>query len=163
MHAAAAPFGKLLVATDFSRHSTEAVQIAAGLSRLCAAPLTVLTVYETLVVPSVPEGEEPQRPTIMVAAYDHTVHLLHQAAQQARDTGAVAVEPVILQGAPFTEIMAHARDGAFDLLVLGTHGRTGLRHLLLGSVAERLVRRAPCAVLTVRLPVGVTSTTEVPP
>lgn len=159
----AMPFHKILVATDFSRHSVEAVKVAAALSRLSAAPLTILTVYETLVVPSVPEGGPLPPPTIMVAAYDHTVHLLAQAVEQARAAGAVAVESVILQGAPFTEIMARARDGGHDLIVMGTHGRTGLRHFLLGSVAERVVRRAPCAVLTVRLPAGVTSTSEVPP
>lgn len=159
----APPFRKLLVATDFSRHSVEALQVAAALSRLCEAPLTILTVYETLVVPTVPEGGPLPPPTIMVAAYDHTVHLLEQAVVQAKAAGAVAVESVILQGAPFTEIMARARDGAYDLIVMGTHGRTGLRHFLLGSVAERVVRRATCAVLTVRLPPGTMTTTEVPP
>jgi nucleotide-binding universal stress UspA family protein len=47
-------------------------------------------------------------------------------------------------------ILDAARDGGFDLVVMGTHGRTGLSHLVLGSVAERVLRRAPCPVLTVR-------------
>lgn len=157
-----APFRKILVATDFSRHSVEAVTTAAALSRQCDAPLTVLTVYETLVVPSVPEGEPVPPPRIMVAAYEHTAHLLEQAVAQARAAGAVHVEGIILQGAPFTEILACARTGGHDLIVVGTHGRTGLRHFLLGSVAERVVRRAHCAVLAVRLPAGTVTTTEVP-
>jgi hypothetical protein len=52
-----------------------------------------------------------------------------------------------------TEIVHLARDEAFDLIVMGTHGRTGVRHLLMGSVAERIMRRAPCPVLTVKQPV----------
>jgi nucleotide-binding universal stress UspA family protein len=53
-------------------------------------------------------------------------------------------------GDPATTIVEHAASGGYDLLVLGTHGRTGLSHALMGSVAEKVVRRAPCAVLTVR-------------
>jgi universal stress protein A len=53
-------------------------------------------------------------------------------------------------GDPATTIVEHAANGGYDLLVLGTHGRTGLSHALMGSVAEKVVRRAPCAVLTVR-------------
>jgi len=53
-------------------------------------------------------------------------------------------------GDPATTIVEHASSGGYDLLVLGTHGRTGLSHALMGSVAEKVVRRAPCAVLTVR-------------
>jgi nucleotide-binding universal stress UspA family protein len=55
-------------------------------------------------------------------------------------------------GAPFLEIIHAARTEAVDLIVLGTHGRTGLAHVLLGSVAERVVQKAGCAVLTVRHP-----------
>jgi|JI10StandDraft_1071094.scaffolds.fasta_scaffold07173_3 nucleotide-binding universal stress UspA family protein len=147
-----APFHKILVSTDFSNYSVEAVAVAAGLSRLCQAPLTVMTVYETLVVPSVPEGEVIPTPKVMVAAYERTRELVHHAAEQARVAGAFAVDAQVLQGSPFTEIVTRAREGDYDLIVLGTHGRTGLKHFLLGSVAERVVRRAPCAVLTVRLP-----------
>lgn len=144
------PFRRILVPTDFSKHSEEAVRVAAGLSRLCAAPLTVMTVYETLVVP-VPEDGVLPTPKVMVGAYEHTCQQLAHVAEQARAEGAVAVESVVLQGAPFIEIMARAHDGDYDLIVMGTHGRTGLKHLVLGSVAEHVVRRAPCAVLTIRL------------
>ena len=147
-----APFHKILVSTDFSRHSVEAVAVAAGPSRLCQAPLTVMTVYETLVVPSVPEGEALPAPKVMVAAYERTLEHVHHAAEQARVAGAFAVDAQVLQGSPFTEIVTRAREGEYDLIVLGTHGRTGLKHFLLSSVAERVVRRAPCAELTVRLP-----------
>ena len=54
------------------------------------------------------------------------------------------------QGPPFLEIIRYAKENEIDLIVLGTHGRTGLAHVLLGSVAEKVVRKASCPVLTVR-------------
>ena len=56
------------------------------------------------------------------------------------------------RGAPFLEIIRYAKENDVDLIVLGTHGRSGLAHVLLGSVAERVVRKSPCPVLTVRHP-----------
>ncbi|MFQ5429454.1 MAG: universal stress protein [Phycisphaerae bacterium] len=58
----------------------------------------------------------------------------------------------VLVGRPFTEIIRYARDKQIGLIVIGTHGRGGLKHVLLGSVAERVVRKAPCPVLTIRDP-----------
>jgi nucleotide-binding universal stress UspA family protein len=60
------------------------------------------------------------------------------------------LERAIEMGIPFVEIVRHARKKNIDLIVIGTHGRTGLDHMLLGSVAEKVVRKAPCPVLTVR-------------
>jgi nucleotide-binding universal stress UspA family protein len=58
--------------------------------------------------------------------------------------------PIVKVGDPLRQVVAYARDEAMDLIVLGTHGRSGVAHLFLGSVAERVVRTAPCPVLTVR-------------
>ncbi len=63
-------------------------------------------------------------------------------------------EVVMVHGQPWQEIIDIARKHKATLIVMGTHGRTGLQHLLLGSVAERVVRHAPCSVLTVREPVA---------
>jgi nucleotide-binding universal stress UspA family protein len=60
------------------------------------------------------------------------------------------VETTILFGVPFVEIIKAARDKDIDLIVIGTHGRTGLAHMLIGSVAEKVVRKAPCPVLSVK-------------
>lgn len=66
--------------------------------------------------------------------------------------GRVAVEAVVVQGVPFVEIIKASKDYIIDLIVLGTHGRTGLSHAIMGSVAEKVVRKAPCPVLTIKNP-----------
>ncbi|MFN3530915.1 MAG: universal stress protein [Candidatus Brocadia sp.] len=66
--------------------------------------------------------------------------------------GRIPVEAIIIQGVPFAEIIKASRDYKIDLIVLGTHGRTGLSHAIMGSVAEKVVRKAPCPVLTIRHP-----------
>ncbi len=60
---------------------------------------------------------------------------------------------VISFGVQFVEIIRAARDYDVDLIVMGTHGRTGVSHILIGSVTEKVVRKAPCAVLTVKMPI----------
>jgi nucleotide-binding universal stress UspA family protein len=64
----------------------------------------------------------------------------------------VEVETAISQGTPFLEILKFAKDKEIDLIVIATHGRTGLRHVLFGSVAEKVVRKSPCPVLSIRHP-----------
>lgn len=64
----------------------------------------------------------------------------------------ISVEAIIIQGVPFAEIIRTAKECKIDLIVLGTHGRTGLSHAIMGSVAEKVVRKAPCPVLTIRHP-----------
>ena len=58
----------------------------------------------------------------------------------------------VVKGIPFVEIIKAAKDNQVDLIVMGTHGKTGLEHILIGSVAERVIQRSPCPVLSVRLP-----------
>ena len=62
----------------------------------------------------------------------------------------IPAKKVIRTGAAFVEIIDYARSESMDLIIIGTHGRTGLEHILIGSVAERVIRKAPCPVLTVR-------------
>ena len=66
--------------------------------------------------------------------------------------GKIPVEAIVLQGVPFVEIIKASKEYNINLIVLGTHGRTGLSHAIMGSVAEKVVRKAPCPVLTVRHP-----------
>ena len=64
----------------------------------------------------------------------------------------VGLRTVVESGHPYATILQWASEGAYDLIVMGTHGRSGLPHVLLGSIAEKIVRHAPCPVLTVRCP-----------
>jgi nucleotide-binding universal stress UspA family protein len=77
-------------------------------------------------------------------------HLEEWRLEAERLVGAARVTAEKGVGEPAAEIVSFAKDRAVDLLVLGTHGRTGLEHALMGSIAERVVRRARCPVLTVR-------------
>ncbi|MBM2833047.1 MAG: hypothetical protein HW406_208 [Candidatus Brocadiaceae bacterium] len=67
-------------------------------------------------------------------------------------TDVLEVETIVVKGVPFNEIINAATEISVDLIVIGTHGRTGIPHVMLGSVAEKVVRTAPCPVLTVRMP-----------
>ena len=64
-------------------------------------------------------------------------------------SGKTPVERTVLEGYPFVEILGYAKENNIDMIVMGTHGHTGLAQMLLGSVAEKIVRKAPCPVLTV--------------
>jgi nucleotide-binding universal stress UspA family protein len=73
-----------------------------------------------------------------------------EASLKRLDDVGLQGEPIIVHGVPFQSIIDTAQDKAVDLIVMGTHGRTGLTHVLMGSVAERVVRMAPCPVLVTR-------------
>jgi nucleotide-binding universal stress UspA family protein len=75
---------------------------------------------------------------------------LESTRQLALESGASRVDTRLLQGMVAGEIVEFARQGEFDLIVMGTHGRTGMMHLIIGSIAERVLRLAPCPVLTVK-------------
>ena len=64
----------------------------------------------------------------------------------------IHIQPIVEKGIPFVEIIKTAKDNHIDVIIMGTHGRTGLGHILIGSVAERVIRIAPCPVLSIRLP-----------
>ncbi len=86
---------------------------------------------------------------------EETIHKLRERLLKCvnEDTKSkISVEAIIIQGVPFAEIISTAKERKIDLIVLGTHGRTGLSHALMGSVAEKVVRKAPCPVLTIRHP-----------
>jgi universal stress protein A len=144
------PFTKILVPTDFSRHSAEAVAAAADLSRRYEASVTLAYVFEPVTY-ALPEGHVMQSPPQIEEMHAVFEERLVQAQAEATAAGALRVTAKLLTGPVAGEITDFAETESFDLIVMGTHGRTGLRHLVLGSVAEKVVRTAPCAVLTVRV------------
>lgn len=143
------PFQKILVPVDFSDHSAEAVRTAADLSRRYDAPLTIVHVFDPVVY-ALPEAYVLFTPEQLDKLTSALEAQLAEVKQMATEAGAARVETRLLHGLVGTKIMELAASS--DLIVMGTRGRTGLGHLLLGSVAERVVRLAPCAVLTVKAP-----------
>jgi len=135
----------ILHLTDFSEPSQYALGLACALARDYGARLIVLHVAE---VPTVAYGEGvvPPNPEELRAAAQEQLDRLQVPH------GNVRAERRLEQGDVITEILRVAQEAHADLIVLGTHGRTGLGRLLMGSVAEQVVRRAVCPVLTVKSP-----------
>ena len=142
-------FRRILHPTDFSRASAPALRRAVSLAKVCRAPLVLLHVM-TPPSPFIVEGTP-------LSSYAELLILARRSARRrlaallARTRrGRVRVQAVFAEGLPADEILRAARRARADLVVMGTHGRTGLSRVFMGSVAERVVREAPCAVLTVR-------------
>ena len=133
---------------DFSDASRAAMEVAADLARRNDGALTLLHAYP---VPgyTFPDGSVVASPKMMQDLSDQAARHLEEWRAEAERLGAPRVSTVTAVGEPAAEIVGHAADQGVELLVLGTHGRTGLEHALMGSVAERVVRRARCPVLTV--------------
>lgn len=143
---------RLLCATDFSepavRAEDEAVRLA---QRLNAEVIYVHVAVETPLYGEQPIGGVDTR-AIYEAQRRWAVDALAARVERAH-AGGVLARQMLRVGTPVDEVLAAAREEKVDMIVIGTHGRTGLDRLLLGSVAERIVRRASCPVLTVR-PLG---------
>ena len=136
---------KILYPTDFSPYSNQAYFHAVALAQQHNASLSIVYVYA-------PAGSPP------TAGKDAETDrkYWHDQLEQIRPVDdSIATHHVFLEGDPATEVVRYARDASMDLVVMGTHGRTGLERLLMGSVAEKVLREAPCSVLVVKLPKGI--------
>jgi universal stress protein A len=143
-------FRRILHATDFSGASRPALARAIALARQNHASLSIVHVLPPLVVP-VAEGfvAPGVYQAVEQSARQQAQKQLTALVQQVRKRGLRAT-PLLVDGAPAEQIARAARRGRVDLVVIGTHGRSGFSKVLLGSVAERVIRLATCPVLTVR-------------
>ena len=141
---------KILVPTDFSEFSEHAIRYGCELGKRFDAELHLLNVVEDM-YPIVPE---PGMSTAMSPTYlDDLSESSRRAIEnipKAEMIEGLTVQRKVLTGTPFLEVIRYAREHDIDLIVIGTHGRSGLVHALMGSVAEKVVRKSPCPVLTVR-------------
>jgi nucleotide-binding universal stress UspA family protein len=142
---------RILVPVDFSVHSEKAFRFATTLANKFGARLSLIHVVEDPFVTGAWQSEAfaPHIPELLNELTKNAEARLHDLKKDLAAHGFV-VETAVITGQPARAIVEHAETGHFDLIVMGTHGRTGLSHTLMGSVAERVVRKAPCAVLTVR-------------
>ncbi len=142
-------FRKILVGTDFSEPADAARRMAIDLARRLGAELEIVHVEEPLPAYAFSEGALPDLPRLQEKVRSSAERQLEDQAKEARGAG-IPVRTIVLPGTPATTIVERARTEGVDLIVVGTHGRTGLEHMLIGSVAERVVRYASCPVLTVK-------------
>src|SRR5262249_42012810 len=143
------PLRTILHATDFSPYSQYAFNLACALARDYRARLLVVHVK---VAPTMLVGEFGAVPA--VGENDDAVR--HELLALRPPSG-VSAEHILADGPPAAEIIRVAKENGCDLIVLGSHGRTGLARLLMGSVAETVVRKASCPVLVVKGPVPATA------
>ncbi len=151
---------RILAPTDFSKYSGFALEWAAYLAHYLKAELTLLHVIP----------EEDVRIVEEIVGEGSVIRLprgLRENVVEERQKGfreqiemvlnpeiraSVRMEEIIRIGYPFLEILKTAQEKEVDMIVMGTHGRTGLSHVLIGSVAEKVVHQAPCPVLTIKHP-----------
>jgi nucleotide-binding universal stress UspA family protein len=140
--------------TDFSENADQAFLVARGLAGQFNATLHIIHVMVSFSL------SPPVHATYMPIEYDP--NFIEEVTQAARDSiqekyiaripASIPYEVSLLSGYASTEILRTVEEKNMDLLIMGSHGLTGLAHVLFGSTADRVVRKAPCSVLTVRLP-----------
>jgi nucleotide-binding universal stress UspA family protein len=145
------PIRTILHPTDFSEYSENAFRLACALARDYGSRLIVLHVS----TPQVVAYGGMSLPAVWVDFKESKDKLL-----ALRGPDRVRVEHRLEEGDPVPEILRVARETPCDLIVMGTHGRRGLGRLLMGSVAEQIVRQAPCPVVTVKTPLPQTIPAE---
>jgi nucleotide-binding universal stress UspA family protein len=139
----------ILVAADFSACSEDAFRIARALARDYQARLVVLHVATP--PPLVTPGELQKA---LQRSDGYRAELESRLRQVYAADSSPGVEYQVQDGDPAVEILGVAQEVGCNLIVMGTHGRTGVGRLLMGSVAEQVVRKAPCPVLTVKVPLA---------
>lgn len=152
------PVATILHPTDFSEHSEVAFRLACALARDYDARLVLLHVTLPPIIIYGEGGVAPE-PWVARAEAKEKMQKLEAQAHHGR------VESLVMEGDPVEMILRAAKETKSDVIVLGTHGRAALSRLLLGSVAEAVLRQAPCPVLTVkslprRKPAGAGSTSK---
>ncbi len=138
-------FNKILIATDGSKYSQKAVQEGLAIARFHKAKVYALYVIDTMAFATATGMPAPEN------LYDVLEDEGKKAVQRVKDEAqGVDVEPVVLTGHPSSEIVGFAKNNQVDLIVTGSLGKSGIEELLLGSVADKVIRTAACPVLVVK-------------
>ena len=143
----------ILLPTDFSECAEGALSYATDLARAAGARLVCLHVVEPL-VPPVGYGPitEPLPALDVAGQLEESAHRELPRLAQREECAGLEVEDLVAHGEPASEIVRAAREHSVDLIVISSHGRTGLGRILFGSTAESVVRHATCPVLVVKPP-----------
>lgn len=140
---------RILVPVDFSEHSREALRYAVDLGSVFDSEIVMVFVVESVGYPADLGYGQVAIPKLEKELSERgKTELARLAARHVGDR--LAVRYHVPAGRPFVEIIRAARDFEADLIIIATHGHTGVEHILFGSTAEKVVRKAPCPVLVVR-------------
>ena len=141
----------ILVPIDFSNFSKNALRYAVNFAKIFKSKITLIYVVEPVIYPS---DFSMGHVTFPIADIDMNEKAKEELANLAKSEigSEIEVETLIKTGKPFVEINETAHELDVDLIIIATHGHTGMEHLLFGSTAEKVVRKAPCPVLTLREP-----------
>jgi nucleotide-binding universal stress UspA family protein len=143
---------KILFPTDFSEHSKHAFTYALSFAKEYGATLCMMHVVEDVqYLANAYMFDVPMMPSFADMEQNRLKEMQEFIDREVADPD-FKIEKIIRHGRPFIEIIHVAKEENADLIVIATHGRGGLEHALFGSVAEKVVRKAPCPVLSIRLP-----------
>jgi universal stress protein A len=142
---------RIVVPTDFSALSEEAIETALDFARELGATVDLVHVATEMTYPLPPPMEVVTLPVDIASAVQEASSRLATQEESLRGRG-VTCESTVLVGQADKEIVSHADKTHADLIIMGTHGRSGLGHVLIGSVAEKVVQHAHCPVLTLPAP-----------
>ena len=140
---------KILVPQDFSEYSLHALKYAVTFAEIFKSELIVLHIVEPIVYPADFSFGQVSIPAMEEEIRKHSEEQLTDLVAEEIPSGIKAI-PIIRIGKPFIEIVEVAKTENTDLIVISSHGRTGMDHVLFGSTADKVVRKAPCPVLTIR-------------
>lgn len=143
---------KILVPIDFSDYSKSSLRYSVNFAKHFQANLILIYVVEPVVYPPDFSMGQIAIPTVGLEMDKRASDELDKLAAK-EIPGNVDVKKIIKTGKPFVEIIETAAEEDADLIIIATHGHTGVEHILFGSTAEKVIRKAPCPVLTLREPV----------
>ncbi len=143
---------KILVPIDFSDYSKNALKYAAEFAKHFKAKMFLIYVVEPIIYPADFSMGQVAIPSTDMDITKRAEEELQNLVKTSIDP-AIQVETIIKTGKPFVEINETAKENDVDIIIIATHGHTGVEHLLFGSTAEKVVRKAPCPVLTLREPI----------
>ncbi len=145
-------FSKILVPIDFSDFSKSALKYAVTFAQQYHSKLILIYVMEPVIYPPDFSMGQITLPTVNFEMDKRAKEELDKLAE-SEISSLVQVQTVIKTGKPFVEIIETAKEEDADLIIISTHGHSGVEHILFSSTADKVVRKAPCPVLTLREPI----------
>ena len=144
---------RVLCPVDFSDNARHALDYAESLAASHGAEVRLVHIIQADVLAMATDPMLPEFDSRVLEDYSGACkRQLEEWTQQSQKRSQLTVDSEVRTGSAFLEIITAAKEWNADMIVMGTHGRSGLAHMMMGSVAEKVVRKAPCPVLTVKHP-----------